>query len=69
MKVIKKKPVLKADQEKKDIVVAAEMSRQRNIRNAAFGVLALVLVFSVVVFRQRNKIAREKKRSDQLLTR
>lgn len=44
------------------------MSRQRNIRNAAFGVLALVLLFSVVVFRQRNKIAREKKRSDQLLS-
>ena len=64
----KKEANIKAEQEKKDIVVAAEIRRQRNIRNAAFGVLVLVLGFSVVVFRQRNKIALEKKRSDQLLT-
>jgi two-component sensor histidine kinase len=63
----KKEANIKAEQEKKDIAALAEISRQRNIRNAAFGVLILVLVFSGVVFRQRNKIAGEKKRSDQLL--
>ena len=63
----KKETLAKAAQEKKDVVVLAEIKRQQNIRNAAFGVLLLVLLFSVVVFRQRNKIAGEKKKSDQLL--
>jgi two-component sensor histidine kinase len=63
----KKEALAKVLQEKKDLVVLAEIKRQQNIRNAAFGVLLLVLVFSAVVFRQRNKIAGEKKKSDQLL--
>jgi two-component sensor histidine kinase len=63
----KKEALAKVLQEKKDLVVQAKIKRQQNIRNAAFGVLLLVLVFSVVVFRQRNKIAGEKKKSDQLL--
>ena len=63
----KREATIKAEQEKKDLLAQAEVTRQRNIRNASLGVLILVLVFSVVVFRQRNKIAREKKRSDQLL--
>jgi two-component sensor histidine kinase len=44
-----------------------ELKRQRNIRNYAFGVLIIVLLFSVVAYIQRNKIAREKKRSDKLV--
>jgi two-component system, sensor histidine kinase PdtaS len=63
----KKEAVVKAEQEKKDLLVREEIKRQRNIRNAAFGVLAAVLVFSIVAYRQRNKLAREKKRSDRLL--
>jgi two-component sensor histidine kinase/Tfp pilus assembly protein PilF len=63
----KKEAVIKAEQEKKDIVARAEISRQLNIRNLSFAVLALVLLFSLVVYRQRNKIAGEKKRSDLLL--
>ncbi len=63
----KKEAVIKAEQEKKDIVAEGEIRRQRNIRNLSFTVLALVLLFSVVVYRQRNKIAGEKKRSDLLL--
>ena len=58
---------IKAEQEKKDLVAQDEIKRQRNIRNASFTVLAVVLLFSVVVYRQRNKIAAEKKRSDLLL--
>lgn len=63
----KKEALAKTEQEKKYLVVQEEIKRQRNIRNSAFAVLAVVLLFSVVVYRQRNKIAGEKKRSDQLL--
>jgi two-component sensor histidine kinase len=58
---------IKSEQEKKDIVAQEEIKRQRNIKNSSFAVLALVLLFSIVVYRQRNKIAGEKKRSDQLV--
>ncbi len=63
----KKEAALKAEQEKKDLLTQAEINRQRNILYSCIAVLAIVLVFSMVVFRQRNKIAKEKKRSDQLL--
>ncbi|MES2774414.1 MAG: tetratricopeptide repeat protein [Bacteroidota bacterium] len=63
----KKEALSKAEQEKKDLVTQAAIKRQRNILYAAFAVIVLVLLFSLVVFRQRNKIALEKKRSDQLV--
>jgi two-component sensor histidine kinase/tetratricopeptide (TPR) repeat protein len=63
----KKEAALKAEQEKKNVLAQAEINRQRNILYSSFAVLAVVLIFSLVVFRQRNKIAKEKKRSDQLL--
>ena len=63
----KKEAAAKATQEKKDLLTNVEIKRQRNILYSAFTVLLIVLVFSVVVFRQRNKIAKEKKRSDLLL--
>ena len=50
----------KAEQEKKDI-------RQRNVRNSLTLGLALMIVFAGVFFYQRNSIAREKQRSDELL--
>lgn len=43
------------------------MNKQKLIRNSVLGGLGVVLLFSVVVFRQRNKIAKGKKRSDELL--
>lgn len=46
---------------------AAELKRQTLIRNAIGGGLMVLLIFSGVVFRQRNRIAKEKKRSDQLV--
>jgi two-component system, sensor histidine kinase PdtaS len=64
----KKAAVEKAEQEKKDIQVQEELRRHRNIRNYTFAVLSIVLLFSVVFYLQRNKIAREKKKSDKLLT-
>ena len=63
----KKEAIVKAEQEKKDVLTLAEIKRQRNILYSSFAVLAIVLIFSLVVFRQRNKIAKEKKRSDLLL--
>jgi two-component sensor histidine kinase len=63
----KKEANLKAEQEKKDLLTQGEIKRQRNILYSAFAVLAIVLAFSLVVYRQRNKIAKEKKRSDLLL--
>ncbi|MDX2046324.1 MAG: tetratricopeptide repeat protein [Chitinophagaceae bacterium] len=63
----KKEAVIKAEQEKKDLLAKEEIKRQRNIRNASFAVLAAVLVFSIIALYQRNKLAKEKKRSDQLL--
>lgn len=56
----KKEAETKAEQEKKDI-------RQRNIRNSIVAGLIGALVFGVVVMRQRNKIAKEKQRSEELL--
>ncbi len=56
----KKEAITKSEQEKKDI-------QQRNIRNSIAAGLAGSLIFALVVFRQRNKISKEKKRSEELL--
>lgn len=55
------------ESEKKEIAAEAELKKQRLIRNCIGAGLGGVLIFLVVVFRQRNKISREKKRSDNLL--
>lgn len=56
----KKEATTKAKQEKKDI-------RQRNIRNFSFAGIGGLLIFLLVVMRQRNKVKREKARSEELL--
>lgn len=56
----KKEAAAKSEQEKKD-------ARQRVVRNSIAAGLAGALIFLLVVYRQRNKIARERKRSDELL--
>ena len=56
----KKEALAKAEQEKKDI-------RQRTIRNSISAVLVGTIIFLVVVYRQRNKISKARKRSDELL--
>lgn len=57
----------KARQEAKDTLAANEIKRQQVIRNVLLIGLTIVLLFALVFFRQRNKISKEKKRSDQLL--
>ena len=56
----KKEAATKTEQDKKDI-------QERNIRNSIAGGLGGVLIFSIVVYRQRNRVKKEKKRSDELL--
>jgi class 3 adenylate cyclase len=56
----KKEAMIRSEQEKKII-------QQRIIRNAALITLFGALIFGFVVFRQRNKIAKEQKRSEELL--
>jgi adenylate cyclase len=56
----KKEATAKAEQHKKDI-------KQRNLRNTIAGGLISALFFLAVVFRQRNKISKEKHKSDELL--
>ena len=63
----KKEADAKAEQEKKDALAESDAKRQRIIRNSTFAGLGFVLLFAGVVYRQRNKIYREKKRSDQLV--
>jgi class 3 adenylate cyclase/uncharacterized protein HemY len=63
----KKEAAALAEQEKKDALAEAELRKQKIIRNSVGGGLAIVLLFSSVVYRQRNRISKEKKRSDELL--
>ena len=63
----KKEAIAKAAQEKKDLLAMEEIKRQRNIRNASFAILLAVLLFSLVALYQRNKLAKEKRRSDKLV--
>jgi class 3 adenylate cyclase len=56
----KKEATTKLEQEKKDAI-------QRNIRNSIATGLAGTLIFLIVVYRQRNKISKARKRSDELL--
>jgi class 3 adenylate cyclase len=44
-----------------------EIQRQRLVRNGFMGGFAIVLLFAGVFFIQRNRISKEKKRSDELL--
>ncbi len=63
----KKEAETKAEQDKKDALAAQELQRQKLLRNGFIGGFAAVLLFAGVFFRQRNRIAKEKKRSDELL--
>jgi len=44
-----------------------EIKRQKLVRNSFIGGFAIVLLFAAVFFTQRNKISKEKKRSEELL--
>ncbi|MEI7802163.1 MAG: adenylate/guanylate cyclase domain-containing protein [Bacteroidota bacterium] len=55
--------LLTKDQE----IKAKEIARQKLVRNGFIGGFAIVLLFAGVFFLQRNRISKEKKRSDELL--
>lgn len=45
----------------------AEIDKQKTVRNSLMGGTAVLILFSLVVYRQRNRIAKEKDRSENLL--
>jgi adenylate cyclase len=63
----KKEAVALAEQEKKDAIALQEMKRQKLVRNGFMGGFAAMLLFGGVVFVQRNRISKEKDRSESLL--
>ncbi len=56
----KKETIAKAEQGKKDL-------RQKTIRNSLMGGLFAFILFSAVIYKQHNKVKKEKRRSDELL--
>jgi len=63
----KKETIAKAEQEKKNVIALKELQKQKLVRNGFVGGFTVVLLFAGVFFTQRNKISKEKKRSDELL--
>ncbi|MBK9147821.1 MAG: tetratricopeptide repeat protein [Flavobacteriales bacterium] len=63
----KKEAATQAEQEKKDAVAAEEMEKQKLVRNGFMGGFAVVLLFAGVFLTQRNRIGKEKARSEELL--
>jgi class 3 adenylate cyclase len=63
----KKEAITKTENEKKLILSAQALSKQTMFRNGFMGGFAVVILFAGVFFRQRNKISKAKKRSDELL--
>lgn len=50
-----------------EAVTEKELQRQKLVRNGLAGGFAVVLLFAILFLSQRNKIRKEKKRSDELL--
>lgn len=63
----KKQAATVAEQEKKDAIAAEELRRQTLLRNMFIGGFVIVLLFAIVFLAQRNRIGKEKKRSEELL--
>ncbi|HRH69348.1 MAG TPA: adenylate/guanylate cyclase domain-containing protein [Flavobacteriales bacterium] len=63
----KKEAATQAEQEKKDALAVKELQRQKLLRNGFLGGFALVGLFAGVFLVQRNKIGKEKRRSEELL--
>lgn len=63
----KKEALLTAEQEKKDALAAEELRRKRVQRDAFIGGFGLMLLLAAVFFLQRNRINKEKARSESLL--
>lgn len=63
----KKEAATKAEQDKKDAIATSELKRKDLQRNASVAGLLLMLLLAGVFFTQRNRINKEKNRSEQLL--
>ncbi|MBK9759493.1 MAG: tetratricopeptide repeat protein [Flavobacteriales bacterium] len=63
----KKEALLQAEQEKKDAVAAEELRRKNLQRNAFIGGFGLMVLLAGTFFFQRNRISKEKARSEELL--
>lgn len=62
-----KEAALRFEQEKKDAIAKEQLQRKNLQRNALLGGFALTLLLAVVFFTQRNRIGKEKARSEELL--
>ncbi len=63
----KKEAATQAEQEKKDAIARQELKRQKLVRNGFMGGFAVVLLFAGVFLVQRNRIGKERQRSEKLL--
>lgn len=63
----KKEALMQAEQDKRNALAAAEIRRKDLQRNASIVGFGLTLLLAVVFFTQRNRINKEKKRSEELL--
>jgi adenylate cyclase len=63
----KKEALLLAEQEKKDALAIAELRRERLRRNAFLGGFGSMVLLATMFLVQRNRIGREKRRSEELL--
>lgn len=63
----KKEASITAEQEKKDAITSEKIHRQNLERNTFLGGFGLMLLLAGIFYVQRTRIAREKKRSDELL--
>jgi len=63
----KKETQIKADQKVKDLGMAEEIRRKSAERNVFIGGFVLMVLVSVIFFFQRNRIRKERNRSDELL--
>lgn len=63
----KEEAMTKSAQERKDAIVKKEREKQIFVRNSFIAGFGIMMVFAGIFFLQRNKINKEKKRSDALL--
>ena len=63
----KKELEAKAEQQKKDDLALAKLNKERFLRNSFIIGFAALMLFSIIVYNQKKKIAKERERSDHLL--
>ncbi len=63
----KKEATNQAEQDKKDAIAQKELQRQKLVRNGFIMGFSIVLLFAGVFLTQRNRIGKEKQRSEELL--